>query len=132
LARSGIVAEANRVSGLSRAQAYKLRKSDAGFGELWAEAELIAADLLEQEAHRRAFEGVLKPVYQKGMQVGSVREYSDKLMELLLKARKPDTFKDRKEVAHTGTVVHYNITGVTRPSAPSTQPHVIDVEEEQE
>ena len=128
LARTGIVTEACKAGRISRRQVYRLRQNDPAFAELWTEAQLIAADLLEAEAHRRAFDGVLKPVYQKGEQVGVIREYSDKLMELLLKARKPETFKERKEVEHKGSVVHFNITGVAR-HAPNARP--IDVEAEE-
>ena len=36
-------------------------------------------DLLEAELHKRAFEGVERPVYYKGEQMGTWRFYSDAL-----------------------------------------------------
>lgn len=55
----------------------------------------LGTDALEDEAVRRAHEGVLKPVFQQGKEVGHVREYSDALMVTMLKARRPEKFKDR-------------------------------------
>ena len=132
MAITGNVSEACRISGLPSTSAYRLREKDAGFRALWLEAELIAADLLHAEARRRAYDGVDKPVYQQGVKVGVIREYSDKLLEVLLKAHKPDMFKDRKEVAHTGAVVHFHIEGVERApiDATNAQPGPITIEEE--
>ena len=132
MAITGNVSEACRISGLPSSSAYRLRENDAGFRALWEEAELIAADLLEAEARRRAYDGTLKPVFQQGVQVGVIREYSDKLLELLLKAHKPDKYKDTKEVQHTGAVVHFHIEGVDRPppSATKARPEPITIEEE--
>jgi hypothetical protein len=39
-------------------------------------------------------EGVDKPVYQGGVLVGYVREYSDQLLVTLLKAHRPEKFRD--------------------------------------
>lgn len=50
---------------------------------------------MEDEAFRRAVNGTEKPVYQGKELVGHVREYSDTLMIFMLKARRPEKFKDR-------------------------------------
>jgi hypothetical protein len=47
---------------------------------------------LEDEAFRRAVTGVDKPVFQKGECVGFIREYSDNLLTLLLRCRRPEVF----------------------------------------
>ena len=44
---------------------------------------------LEAEADRRGVKGVVKPVLYKGKVVGSIREYSDALLMLRLKALDP-------------------------------------------
>ena len=49
-------------------------------------------DRLEDEAHRRAVEGVDRPVYQGGVRVGEIKTYSDSLLTLLLKSRRPEVF----------------------------------------
>ncbi len=70
------------------------------FKQLHEEAKDEAFDALEGEAHRRAVVGVLKPVYQGGQRVGAIREYSDTLLIILLKAGRPEKFRDRFE--HVG------------------------------
>jgi hypothetical protein len=58
----------------------------------------MACDILEAEAHRRAVEGVEKPVgWYKGRPGGYVREYSDVLLIFLLKGLRPEKYKDRLE-----------------------------------
>lgn len=70
------------------------------FQELYEMACKEALGALEDEAVRRAYEGTLKPVYQGGKKVGSIREYSDTLLIVLLKARAPEKYRERYE--HTG------------------------------
>jgi hypothetical protein len=65
---------------------------------------LYVIDQLEEEARRRAVDGVLKPVFQRGRQVGRIREYSDVLLVTLLKGKRPDTYRERFE--HTGKGGH--------------------------
>ena len=53
-------------------------------------APVMAADILEAEAYRRALEGREKPVgWYKGKPGGYVREYSDVLLMSLLKGASP-------------------------------------------
>ncbi|TPM39596.1 terminase [Mesorhizobium sp. B2-3-4] len=82
-------------AGISRTAAYEWRDADDEFRKMWDEAVDEGTDRLEDEAHRRARDGVQKPVYQGGKRVGEIREYSDTLTIFLLKARRPDKFKDR-------------------------------------
>jgi len=100
LAETGNVSEAARRAAVSRWSAYALRLADEGFALAWSEAAGEAADALEMEARRRAMEGVEqpvlyagKPVHDDGGEPLTVRHYSDRLLELLLKARRPDRFK---------------------------------------
>lgn len=73
------------------------RRADANFAEQWAEAVEHGVDLLEDEARRRAYEGCEKPVFQGGVQVGRIVEFSDTLMTVLLKGRRKKVFADRVE-----------------------------------
>ena len=57
-----------------------------------------AADLLEEEARRRAHDGVDEPVWFQGVQCGTVRKYSDTLLIFLLKGAKPDKYRERSSV----------------------------------
>ena len=55
--------------------------------------------MLEDEAKRRAYEGVKKPVYQGGKRVGYVQEYSDTLLIFLLKGTNKAKYGDRTTLA---------------------------------
>ena len=124
LAESGIVSESCKACGMSRALVYSKRqeKSSDGtitasaieFARLWDEAELVAADMLEREARRRAIDGIEDYVVSrgevvmfdagdgKGPQPLKRRVYSDALLALLLRARNPSVFGDRQKIEHSG------------------------------
>jgi hypothetical protein len=73
-------------------------KSDPEFRMAVNEAYESAGDVLEQEARRRALEGIDKPVFYKGEVCGLVKQYSDTLLIFLLKAAKPNKYAER--IAH--------------------------------
>jgi hypothetical protein len=98
LARLGVVLKAAQAAKVGRQTVYGWLVEDKRFKELYEQALEDAVDALESEARRRAEEGVIKPVFQGGKQVGSIREYSDALMITLLKGRRPDVFKERVDL----------------------------------
>lgn len=102
LGQVGNVSLACHAVGISRTTAYKARNRYSSFADQWNEAIAEAADILEGEARRRAVDGVEKPIYYKGVLVDTVREYSDGLLTLLLKAHKPERFRERRQIEHTG------------------------------
>lgn len=60
-------------------------------------------------AHLRAVEGADEPIYSaSGKFLGNRKVYSDRLLELLLKADNPDHFRDKPLLTSDGTVL--NIT----------------------
>lgn len=73
-------------------------QGDTRWRELWDESLELFADTLEQEMARRAIEGVNKPVFYKGEEVGSIREYSDTLAITLAKAVRPARFRENVKV----------------------------------
>src|SRR5215469_13250151 len=96
LAETGSVSTATAAAGTSRTRAYELRKADPIFASAWQEAEEVAVDRLEDEARRRALQGVPEPLVSAGKLVRddegkpiSVRRYSDNLLLALLKAHRP-------------------------------------------
>jgi len=101
LSKRANVTEACRAAGIQRATAYKRRAENESFAARWDQAISEASDALMEEAWRRAVDGVDRPVYQGGTQVGSVREYSDRLMEKLLEAHHP-AFRRLQRVELTG------------------------------
>src|SRR5262249_42692158 len=74
---------------------YRRRRYDKAFRAAWNEATEMGTQLLELEAQRRAYHGVERPVHYKGVQCGSVTEYSDGMLMFLLRARKPEVYRDR-------------------------------------
>src|SRR5690606_15500082 len=89
------VTRSARRAKIARQTVYDWLESDKEFKGRFDKAVKIGLGVLEDEATRRAVEGVLKPVYQKGKKVGTVREYSDTLLIVLLKAQAPEKYKDR-------------------------------------
>ena len=96
LSETGSVSTAVAVAGTSRTRVYELRKADPAFASAWEEAEEIATDRLEDEARRRALEGVPEPLVSAGKLVRDddgqpimVRRYSDNLLATLIKAHRP-------------------------------------------
>jgi len=105
LRRTGNVRAACKVAKISRTAAYNHRNTDNEFKAVWDEALEEACDDLELEARRRAFKGVKEPVYQGGKLVGYVQKYSDTLLIFLLKAHRPEKFRERYDVQHSGAIV---------------------------
>src|SRR5215470_12552834 len=94
LSETGSVSTAAALAGSSRTRVYELRKVNPAFAAAWEEAEEVAADRLENEARRRAVEGVPEPLVSAGKLVRDddgkpimVRRYSDNLLQALMRAR---------------------------------------------
>lgn len=96
---------------VSRQAVYALRKSDDEFAKEWDDAYESGTDLYEDEAKRRAIQGTEKPVFYQGEVVGHIKEYSDTLLIVALKARRPEKYRENikqeisAEVEHTHKVV---------------------------
>jgi len=88
-----------RAAGATPSQLARWREQDGAFCVAERQAREEIADQLEAEAVRRAFRGVRKPVYQGGLLAGYLTEYSDTLLVFVLKAMRPERFRDRSEVS---------------------------------
>jgi len=104
LAETASVTASCEIAGLARRSVYEWRDQDPAFLDQWEAALELGTDALEDEAVRRASEGTDKPVFYKGQQCGKVREYSDVLLIVMLKARRGDKFRDRAQIEHSGNV----------------------------
>ena len=82
------VTKAAAAVNVSRRCAYDHRADDQEFADEWDDAVEEATDALEAEARRRALDGWDEPVYQGGALVGYVRKYSDRMLELMLRANR--------------------------------------------
>lgn len=102
-------------AGVDRSTVYLIRKRDKDFEKLWDDAYETGTDRVEEEATRRAFVGYKKPVFVKvgrynaeGKRVGEdvvAREetvFSDRLMEIMMRARRPQKFRERVDHTHAG------------------------------
>lgn len=161
---------AARAAGVSSSAVYAHRDSDALFAERWEEALAEGIDLLEHQAHLRAFNGIDEPVIHKGeptylykrdhngrvlmedyeVQDGfdefgeprmitlqrpvldidphtgkpkilTIKRYSDTLTTFLLKAHRPDKYRERSQVDQnvTGATQVTVVTGVPSRGAPA-------------
>lgn len=102
LSSTGNVSAACRAVGVSRQSAYARRRADAAFSAEWDDCIETGIDALELEARRRAIDGCVRPVFYKGGECGEIREYSDTLMIVLLKAHRPQKFRDNVQHEHAG------------------------------
>ena len=85
---------------------YELRAANEEFAEAWAQAVEQGTQMLEDEARRRAVDGVDEPVFQKGEMVGHVRRYSDNLLMFLLRGRRPAVYRESAAVELNIPAVH--------------------------
>lgn len=102
VASGGNVARACEAVDVTRMTAYRWRQDDKEFAQAWDEAKAIGLDALEDEAVRRAYEGVDKAIVYKGEITDTVKEYSDTLMIFLLKGGKPEKYREKTSMELTG------------------------------
>lgn len=96
--RQGLtIGEACTAAKLARRTAYDRRQRDAAFRAAWDAAYEAGNDAIEAEVHRRAVTGWEEPVFQQAKQVGVVRKYSDRMLELLAKKRIP-AFRENQKI----------------------------------
>lgn len=115
----GMVAMACRNAKVSRSTVYLERKENPAFSERWDEIESETTDEMERAAYERAVDGVVKPTA-----FGNVKVYSDTLLIFMLKARKPDVYRERVDIKHEGTIK--NEIGVAVPEGASSEDlHVV-------
>ena len=91
--------------GIARCTIYAWRKDDPQFRADMDDVRELIAQSLEDEAYRRAVEGVERPTTIAGARE-VVREWSDTLCIFLLKAARPERFRERYDVRSDSTVRH--------------------------
>ena len=79
---------AYRRASIARRTAYDWWEADAGFPRKWDDAIDEWVDQVEAELHKRAFEGMERPVYYKGEQVSTWLSFSGASAIFLLKAHR--------------------------------------------
>lgn len=116
LNETGNIAQAARAAGCERRRHWDWLKIPE-YAERAAEAIENSIEAMEQEARRRAVEGIPEPVFYQGKAVGAVRRYSDTLLIFLLKAHRPEKYRDRYEstVKHEGSISFTQALAMLRP-----------------
>lgn len=103
LSETGRIMEACNKAGIAHNSMRLWRAANAEFAEEIQCAFKVYAESLEREAHRRGVEGYEEPVFGNmgpGMgsgEVGRVRKFSDRLLEIMLKKNNPE-FRDSVKV----------------------------------
>jgi hypothetical protein len=98
--RAAQVASPHSTGGRGALQTFRDEAArDPEFATAWEQAEADGLAALESEAVRRAYSGWQeRPVVDKdGNTVGHVHKYSDRLMEIILKAKLPE-YRDRAQL----------------------------------
>jgi len=101
----GNIAQSCRQLRIGRVMPFDWQKKNPVFKKAFQQAREEAADRLEEEARRRAVDGVTEPVFYLGQQVGEIRKFSDGLLVKLMAAARPGKFRDR-QVNHFGDIHH--------------------------
>jgi hypothetical protein len=104
------VSKAASAIGMSTTQVWTWRYRDKDFEKHWIDAAHDGIDKLEDEAYRRTHDGCTRPVYQGGVKVGEVQEYSDNLMALLLRRRRRSDLYGNKQLMDVGGEVEHTFT----------------------
>lgn len=93
-AKCGNIKMTSRRLKLDKKYHYYWLRNDPEYYEKFQQVRQIAIGDMEDEAHRRAMEGFTIPIYQKGMKVGEMTQFSDNLLMFLLKGAAPERFRD--------------------------------------
>jgi AcrR family transcriptional regulator len=100
LAHGWSVKHAAEAGGHIRQVFYELRDRDEEFAAAWAEAIEAGTEKLEDEARRRGVDGYDEETFDgEGQLVRRVRRYDSALLQLLLRGRRPDKYRDGAGVA---------------------------------
>lgn len=105
LAKSPNVSGACQRAKVSRSWAYAQRDLDQDFADAWDEALQTSIDMAAGEAYRRAVKGVItktKYTPDGSKVIERTREYSDTLLMFLLKAHRPEVYRETVRSELTG------------------------------
>lgn len=106
ISRGHKMVHACRLLDISRTAVHEHKHADPEFAAKLEAAWEEGTQTLEEEARRRAHDGVVKEkgVYHNGEMVGMQveTEYSDTLLMFLLKSRRPEVYRERSETKLTG------------------------------
>lgn len=100
------IKQAAKAVQISTTAVYKAKDNDVNFRAALEEAERDILSNLEAEAYRRAVTGVKKAVYHQGRLIGYEIQYSDRLLEMMLRARDRERYCQSTNINVNGKVQH--------------------------
>jgi hypothetical protein len=127
LACTGRISRAASAVPMARDLHYRWLRDDPGYKALFQETMERAADAWEEEAARRAVEGTVKPVFCQGKRCGGIREYSDGLLQFLLRGARPEKYRERIAAEHSTPEGRPIQTTMTIRLVDPTNPEGVDV-----
>ena len=101
----GNVSKAAEIIGINRRTHYEWLELDAEYAAQFKDAEAQYCDLIRETVRERAIFGTQHEIWFKGTMVGYRTEHSDRLLELLAKAKCPE-YRDKQEIQISGEVKH--------------------------
>jgi len=109
LSQTANISMAARAAAIDRTTPYGWREQDSEFAAKWDQAIEQAIETLEAEAWRRAVEGTKEPIIgrkerDKDGIITYVKRYSDTLLVTLLKAHKPEKYREKVDHEHRGSI----------------------------
>lgn len=105
----GVVSRVARMLGCSPTVIKNHRDADPDFDEQMCDCEEAYADFVEEQMLNRAINGTQEKIVFQGKIMEdehghplTVVKHSDRLMELAMKAQKPDKYSDKKQISGAG------------------------------
>lgn len=92
----GTITAAGKHASVARSEHYRWMKDDPEYAAAFREADEAAIELLETEARRRAMAGDEYSVLYRGQAISTRRRFSDGLLMFLLKAKRPEVYRERQ------------------------------------
>ena len=132
LTRTANITRAASVAGVTRTAAYELRSRDPAFDAACVECLESATDRLEQKVRKRAEDGTERGVWYKGERVGAEVETHDILSMFMLKAHRPNVYRQDVavqvglSVAHTASMTDAQLEALV--ARQLRDEHVIDAD----
>jgi hypothetical protein len=125
LAEYGSMSKAAKAAGVSRSKVHRWLEDDEVFGFAYKQSLAAATEGLEEVARERATRGarIERQIWRAGRLIETVVEYrpSDTALITLLKAQKPDVYRERVDQNVSGEVsVRYTNDWRSAPSVPSS------------
>jgi hypothetical protein len=100
--KRALVASSARAAGIHPDTVYEWKRSDAEFLAAFEHLDALVTEEAEAEAWRRGVTGWDEPLAHNGILTGdSVRKFDSSLLTVILKARAPEKYRERYDLAHS-------------------------------